>query len=60
MKVRVDEEKCIGCGLCVSLAEAVFAFNDEGKAEAGEVTPDDEDAVESAVASCPVEAISRD
>ena len=57
MKVRVDEEKCIGCGLCLGLAEAVFAFNDDGKAVAGEVTPDDEEAVNSAMASCPVEAI---
>ena len=31
MKVRVDEEKCIGCGLCLGLADAVFAFNDDGK-----------------------------
>ena len=60
MKVRVDQEKCIGCGLCTGLAEAVFAFNDEGKVSAGEVTPDDEEAVESAIASCPVEAIERD
>lgn len=57
MKVRVDEEKCIGCGLCTSLAEAVFSFNDDGKAVAGEVTPDDEEAVNSSIASCPVEAI---
>ena len=41
-----DQEKCIGCGLCVGLAEAVFALNDDGKAVAGEVTPDDEEAVE--------------
>lgn len=57
MKVRVDEEKCIGCGLCAGLAEAVFSLNDEGKAVAGEVTPDDEEAVNGAIASCPVEAI---
>jgi ferredoxin len=60
MKVRVDQEKCIGCGLCTSLAEAVFAFNDEGKVSAGEVTADDEEAVESAVSSCPVEAIVKE
>ena len=60
MKVRVDEEKCIGCGLCLGLADAVFSFNDDGKAVAGEVTPDDEDAVESAIASCPVEAIEKE
>lgn len=57
MKVRVDQEKCIGCGLCTSLAEAVFAFNDDGKAQAGQVGPDDEAAVQDAISSCPVEAI---
>ena len=57
MKARVDQEKCIGCGLCASLAEAVFALNDEGKAVAGPVSPDDEAAVEDAAANCPVEAI---
>ena len=53
-------KKCIGCGLCTGVAEAVFAFNDEGKVSAGEVTPDDEEAVESAMASCPVEAIEQE
>ncbi len=57
MKARVDQDKCIGCGLCTSIAEAVFSFNDDGKAQAGEVSADDEAAVNDAVASCPVEAI---
>lgn len=60
MKVRVDQEKCIGCGLCTSLAEAVFSFNDDGRADAGPVSPDDEEAVQSAMASCPVEAIEEE
>ncbi|MCI5745629.1 MAG: ferredoxin [Erysipelotrichaceae bacterium] len=60
MKVHVDQDKCIGCGLCTSLADAVFAFNDDGKATAGDVSPDDEEAVEGAIASCPVEAIVKD
>lgn len=60
MKVRVDQDKCIGCGLCTSLAESVFAFNDDGKAEVVAVTPDDADAVDSAIASCPVEAIVKE
>lgn len=57
MKARVDQEKCIGCGLCASLAEAIFSLNDEGKAVAGAVSPDDEAAAEDAAANCPVEAI---
>jgi len=60
MKARVDQDKCIGCGLCTSLAEAVFSFNDDGKAVAGDVSPDDEEAVQNAAASCPVEAIEAD
>lgn len=60
MKVRVDQDKCIGCGLCASLAEAVFSLNDEGKAQAGAVSPDDEAAVEDAAANCPVEAIEKE
>ncbi len=60
MKVRVDQEKCIGCGLCTSLAESVFTFNEDGKAQASDVTPDDEEAVEGAIASCPVEAIVKE
>lgn len=58
MKARVNQEKCIGCGLCTGLAEAIFAFNDDGKVSVvADVTADDEDAVQSAAASCPVEAI---
>lgn len=60
MKVRVDQEKCIGCGLCISLAEAVFAYNEDGKAEAGNVSPDDEDAVRDAAGSCPAAAIEEE
>ena len=58
MKARVDQEKCIGCGLCTGLAEAIFAFNDDGKVSVvADVTADDEEAVQSAAASCPVSAI---
>ena len=33
MKVKINE-KCIGCGTCISLTDAkVFDYNDEGKAK---------------------------
>lgn len=55
-KVKVNAEACIGCGLCISSAPEVFAFNDEGKSEViGQ--PADEAAVEEVIASCPVAAI---
>ena len=55
----VNQELCIGCGMCISFAEAVFAFNGDGKVEnvLGGVPEDLEAAVEEAAASCPVQAI---
>ena len=54
-KVRV-EDTCIGCGMCVSLASAVFAFDASG--EKAEVINNEVDStVEEAAASCPVGAI---
>lgn len=55
MKARVDQELCIGCGLCASMAPEAFEMNDDGKAIALDVEADD--AVQEAVDSCPVSAI---
>ena len=33
MKAVVDQETCIGCGLCPSVCPEVFKMNDDGKAE---------------------------
>ena len=33
MKVELDHEGCIGCGLCVSTCPAVFQLAADGKAE---------------------------
>jgi ferredoxin len=33
-RVLVDKTVCIGAGICVEVAETVFSFDDEGKAEA--------------------------
>lgn len=59
MKVAVDEDKCIGCGLCVSLAEEIFKINKMGKSEAIKDCKDEEcEKVQEAIDSCPVGAIS--
>ncbi|MGG7179080.1 ferredoxin [Clostridium paraputrificum] len=60
MKAVVDQETCIGCGLCPSICEDVFQMNDDGKAHAvvDEVPGSCEDAAKDAESSCPVSAIS--
>ena len=34
MKVIVDKDTCIGCGLCCGVCPEVFSMDDEDKAEA--------------------------
>ncbi len=58
MKVYVDQDVCIGCGLCAGMADGVFRMNDEGKAEV--FSEGDEADVQEAMNSCPVEAIMED
>lgn len=56
-KAKVDEEACIGCGLCNASHPDIFEINDEGKAAV--VAEGDDADVEDAIQSCPVGAISE-
>ena len=59
MKAFVDQDTCIGCGLCCGMCDAVFRMNDDGKAEAYQAaTEKNRSEVQSAIDSCPVLAIS--
>lgn len=61
MCVKIDSEKCLGCGSCVSLTDQkIFDFNDEGKAYVvTENIPEEEmDNVKNAIEYCPTAAIS--
>lgn len=59
-KLHVDSNKCIGCGLCVSMKEDHFEFNDEGVStvKIAEVTPEEKNDLLTVVESCPVGAIT--
>ena len=57
-KLEVDQNKCIGCGACVSYAPEYFDFNDEGLSEAKTQESLDSEEVEQAIEVCPVGAIS--
>ena len=51
--VKVDEDKCIGCGACAATCPDSFELKD-GKAH----VKGDSDCVKAAAAGCPVGAIS--
>ena len=58
MEAMVDQDTCIGCGLCTEMLPEVFEMNDMGKAQVredhAEVEPDP---LREAALSCPVNAI---
>jgi len=53
--VKIDKEKCIGCGLCVSMVPEVFEIDEAGKAEV--IVQKNNPDVKEAAESCPGEAI---
>lgn len=59
MKVKVNQDKCFGCGACVGLVNEVFDFNDEGLAHVvvDKVPQNKEKEVIDAIKNCPAEAI---
>ncbi|MEW6713152.1 MAG: ferredoxin [Candidatus Riflebacteria bacterium] len=59
MKAIVDQDTCIGCGMCENIAPAVFKLND-GKSTVIQkpVAAENEKAAREAADSCPVSAIT--
>lgn len=54
----VNDDTCIGCGLCVQLCPKVFAMQDNGKSKAVSPNGDDDGNIQAAVDACPVQAIT--
>jgi ferredoxin len=61
MKVTVDEERCAGHGMCLTLCPEVFEMTDDGWAVADpEAVPGGlEAAAKDAIANCPEQAIAE-
>lgn len=59
MKVKVNQDACIGCGACAAICSDVFELNDEGLSEAKteDVKEENKDEVRDAADSCPTGAI---
>jgi ferredoxin len=59
-RVQVDRERCVGSGVCESLAPEVFEVDDDGLLVVHREEPDTDqlDAVRDAVQQCPARALS--
>ncbi len=62
MTVKVDQNACISCALCVDHCPEVFGFNSDNKAEAkvDQVSQENNKQVELAAYECPANAIKVD
>lgn len=59
MKISVDKDLCIGCGLCASSCGKCFRMGDDGKAEPVEESCECSDCnLNEIAASCPGSAIT--
>lgn len=60
MKAIVDQDTCIGCGMCIDICPEIFKYNDEDKSESilDEIPDDLKDKADEAAQICPVEAIT--
>lgn len=55
MTIKVDQEKCVGCGRCTEVCSDTFKLNTEGKAEV--INQENAECAKGAADQCPVEAI---
>jgi ferredoxin len=55
MTIKVDQEKCVGCGRCTEICPDTFRLNAEGKSEV--TSQDNAECAKNAADQCPVEAI---
>lgn len=62
MKFKVDQDKCLRCGMCTGIAPDLFEFDDEGniKVNNEKINEENVNDAKEAKNSCPVSAISEE
>lgn len=57
--VKINKDRCLGCGMCVGINSEVFDFDDDGLAKVNneKINEENKDEVNSAIDACPVAAI---
>ncbi|HPS20809.1 MAG TPA: ferredoxin [Candidatus Omnitrophota bacterium] len=58
MKVKVDQDVCIGCGLCAQVAPDVFEMQGDKASVVAGVSADKAEDAKNAAEQCPVTAIT--
>ena len=60
--IKIDQDKCLRCGMCTGIAMDIFEFDDEGNIKVNEemINEDNIEEVKDAMSSCPVGAISKE
>jgi ferredoxin len=60
MRITVDDDRCAGHGMCLTLCPEVFTLNDDGYAEAlvTDIRLEFQAAVREAIECCPEHAIT--
>ena len=62
MNLKVDKNKCISCGMCVSTCEEVFEFDDDNQAKViqNPVKEENEEKATEAMEGCSTGAIEEE
>ena len=58
MKLKIDQNGCIGCESCEVICPTYFTMNDDSLAEVVKQPEEMNDCLEEAIESCPVDVIT--